>query len=74
MRLAEKAWSVVGLAILAYEVTAPRDELLSHGVDRMIEKHPIATRFIIVYLALHLCNWWPKKIDPLSLTIGKINR
>lgn len=63
MRTAEKAWIGLGAGILAYEILCPPEELLSEGMDRLIEKHPIATRAIIGAFALHLANLVPEKID-----------
>lgn len=62
-RPAEKAIKVGTLAIAAYELLCPPEETISEGTDRYIEKHPILTRAIIGYTALHLMNWLPKELD-----------
>lgn len=60
---AERAWAGLIGGIALYEAIAPKNHLLSEGVDRMIEKHPIATRAVIGYTALHLANALPKQLD-----------
>ena len=60
---AYKAWAWIGALVTAYELTCPRGELLSEGVDRAIEKHPVAVPVAIGYTALHLCNLLPEKVD-----------
>lgn len=69
---AERAWLGLGAAILAYEIACPQDHLLSQGVDRAIEKHPVATRLAIGITALHLANALPRQLDPFyQLTKNK---
>lgn len=58
-----KAWLAMGAGILAYEIKCEQGELLSEGADRAIEKHPILTRTLIGYTALHLANSLPEKAD-----------
>jgi len=65
MRTADKAWIVLAGGVLAYELASPRGELLSEGVDRYRQRHPILTHLIIAYLAGHLTRRWPQPIDPL---------
>lgn len=60
---AGKAWAWMFGAITAYELTCPKGELLSEGVDRAIDKHPIAVPLAIGYTALHLANRLPESID-----------
>lgn len=71
---AERAWAGLIGGIAVYEAIAPKNHLLSHGVDRMLEKHPIATRAIIGYTALHLVNAIPEKYDPISKLGGFIQQ
>lgn len=75
---AERAWAGLISGIVLYEAVAPQNHLLSEGVDRMIDKHPVATRAVIGYTALHLCNAFEihpvlKKIDIFS-KIGKLGQ
>ena len=59
----DKAWVALMGSVAVYEAYAPSGELLSESTDRMIDKHPIATRLAIGYTALHLCNALPEKLD-----------
>lgn len=71
---AERAWAAMGVGILAYEATCPPGELLSEGVDRAIEKHPIIVPVLIGAVALHLANKIPERWDGvhhLSRFIGR---
>lgn len=61
---ARRGWLGLAAGILAYEVTCPDGELLSEGVDRALEKHPVATMLAIGVTALHLANLLPEQIDP----------
>lgn len=60
---AEKAIKYGSVAIAAYEIICPDTHTISEGVDRLIEKHPILTRAVIGYTALHLMNLLPEKLD-----------
>lgn len=64
MRAAERAWIALGVAVLAYEVVARDDELLSHQVDRWLEAHPVLTSAAVTVTAAHLLNVLPTKADP----------
>lgn len=61
------AWRVMGVAIVAYEVTAPPGQLLSEEADRWMVSHPWLTRSLIFSLAAHLCNLLPERMDPLHI-------
>ena len=65
---AERAWLGLVGGIALYEAIAPKNHLLSEGVDRMIEKHPVATRAVIGYTAAHLMGLLPEKFDAYSRT------
>lgn len=75
MRTSEKAWAALGIGIAAYEVIAPKDELLSEQVDRWMESDNKLIRYgtpiAIGIVALHLANLLDDRIDPLHL-ISKI--
>ena len=66
MRTADRAWLALGVGVAAYEVTCPRGELLSEGVDRYLTRRPWSTRVVVVGLALHLLNLLPSRLDPLG--------
>lgn len=59
----DRAWIGLLGSVAVYEACAPPKQLLSESMDRMIAKHPIATRAVIGYTALHLANLLPPKID-----------
>lgn len=61
---AKRAWVVMGLGILAYEMAAPPGQLLSEGADRSLTKYPWLTRAAIGVTALHLANALPEQVDP----------
>lgn len=71
---AKRAWVAMGLGILAYEMTCPQGELLSEGVDRALEKHPVLTASAIGVTALHLMNALPESIDPYSRFMEAIKK
>lgn len=61
---ARNGWLAIGALALAYEIAAPKGELLSEGVDRAMDKYPIAARLPIIITALHLLNLLPERLDP----------
>jgi hypothetical protein len=60
---AKRGWVAVGLLVTAYELACPRGELLSEGIDRAMDKHPVAIPAAIGYTALHLMNLLPEELD-----------
>ena len=71
---ARRAWLGVGTLVLAYEIACPDGELMSEGVDRAIEKHPVLTILAIGATALHLANLLPESIDPFHQSLKYIKR
>lgn len=67
MRPADRAWIVLGIGVMAYELAAAmrRWELLSEAIDRYRRRHPIVTHGSVIYLAAHLLRVWPRRLDPL---------
>lgn len=65
MRHGDWAWLSLAAAVLAYELAAPRGELLSQAVDRYRRRHPVIVHLAVVYLAGHLTRRWPARLDPL---------
>lgn len=59
-------WAVVAIigSSIAYELLAPRDDLISHAMDRYIARHPWLVRLAIGTIALHLANLLPHRLDP----------
>jgi hypothetical protein len=71
---AKRAWLGIIAGVTAYELTCKDGELLSEGVDRAIEKHPVAVPLAIGVTALHLCNLLPPKLDPYHQITELIKR
>lgn len=53
--------TLAGVAL--WDVFCKDGETWSEGVDRFIEKHPVATPLAIGYTALHLANMLPERLD-----------
>lgn len=64
MRDSERAWIALGVGVAVYEMLAQDGELLSHQVDRWLERHPVITTTAVVVTSLHLLNLIPPKLDP----------
>ena len=71
------AWSALALGILAYEVLAEDDELLTdqswRSIDSQNKLRQVSTYFTIGATALHLLRLLPKSVDPYHY-IGKVIR
>ena len=63
---AKRAWAAIAIGVTAYELACKDGELLSQGVDKAIDKHPVAVPLAIGITAAHLCNLIPEKIDPFT--------
>ncbi|AOQ28899.1 hypothetical protein SEA_WATERFOUL_37 [Mycobacterium phage Waterfoul] len=74
MRAADRAWIGLAAAVVAYEVGAPRGELLSQGVDRYLMRRPWLTRSVVLYLGAHLLNVIPDRVDPLTRLADVVRR
>lgn len=70
MRSSERAWIVLGVGILGYEVLAKEGELLSEQIDRWLERHRFFTTAAVMITAAHLLNWLPKRVDPFHLVFS----
>lgn len=66
MRPADIAWSALLGVIIAYEIAAPVNELLSEGWDRYLVSRPVIARVVPIMLALHLINALPRSVDPIT--------
>ena len=55
-------------------VEATHDELLSEAVDRYLDRRPWVTRLVVIYLAAHLLNLVPARIDPLHRLVVALSR
>ncbi|WP_043598926.1 DUF7427 family protein [Nocardia otitidiscaviarum] len=77
MRSRIKAWHLwvfVGAAVVVAELVAPPGELLSEGVDRALEQHPLLTRVAIEYTARHLMNDLPPQVDLFTWVARLVTR
>lgn len=70
MRASERAWLTLGIGVAVYELLARDGELLSHQVDRWLEKHPIITTAVVTVTAAHLLNLLPPRLDPLAVAFS----
>jgi hypothetical protein len=60
----ERAWYALVTLIAGYEFAAPEGQLLSHAVDRWLQRHPVCTYVAVVVTAAHLVNLIPDVVDP----------
>lgn len=74
MRPGDRAWLALAAGVIAYEIVAPPDELLSEACDRARHRAPIVTCSTIVYFAAHLLRLWPRRIDPLTQMTTRLGR
>ncbi len=59
-------WLALAGVVTALEIVAPEGELLSEGVDRGLERHPLLVRAAIIVTAAHLLNLLPERFDPYA--------
>lgn len=59
--------AIAGLigGVALYDIKCPKGETISEGVDRLLEKHKLATLGTIAVTALHLGNVLPDRYDPI---------
>lgn len=72
---ARNAWIALGIGIVAWELSCREGELLSEGVDRALEAHPLLTRAAIGITAVHLANGFDaaglSRYDPFKIAIER---
>lgn len=75
-RRADGGWLVLGAYVVGHNVLAAGrgDEMLSHAVDRYLERRPFLTWVVVGAVALHLLNRLPPFADPLGAMMGAIAR
>ena len=70
MNKAAEKWITVILDLIQYEATCDPEQLLSAECDRLIDRHPIAGRVVIVgvgvILTVHLANLVDDRWDLMS--------
>lgn len=70
-----KAWLAIGASVIAYEILCDKNQMLSEGWDRIIDRHPVAGRVLPLYTAAHLANLLPERYDLFhraSVVVGKV--
>lgn len=73
MRPADRAWLTLAAAVLAWEIAAPKGELLSEASARYQRARPLLWPVVIVYLAGHLLHVWGER-DPLTRLAAALGR
>ena len=68
---AGNGWKAIVAGVLAYEALCVEEELLSRGMDRLLEKHPVWPRIAVLVVAFHLVNWIPERVDPFAMAVHK---
>lgn len=70
-----KEWALVALAsaVIAYDLLCPKGQTISEGVDRLLEKYPVATRLAGAVIVGHLANIIPNpdKYDPIHRMVAR---
>jgi hypothetical protein len=71
---ARRAWAVIATTVLLHDFLCKDGQTLSEGVDRAIEKHPVAVPLAIGVTALHLVNGFDqlglKSLDPFHHAVN----
>lgn len=62
---ARYGWAAIIAFVFYHDFCCAEGELLSQGVDRGLEKHPILVTAAVGVTAAHLLNRLPNKLDPL---------
>jgi len=57
---------------LVYDLRCPPGGTISEVTDKLIEKHPVATRIAIGATALHLANLLPQRVDIIHQAFKRI--
>lgn len=65
MRAGDRAWIILGVGVVAYEVSAAEGELMSEAADRWLEHHPWLVRAAVFLLAAHIANALDPRYDPV---------
>lgn len=74
LRQADYGWLAVAAVVVAAEVTAAPDEMLSHGAARYKAAHPVLTTSVVVITAAHLLEWLSPEVDPYHRVFRLLNR
>lgn len=71
---AGNGWKTIVAAVVAYEAVCVEEELLSRGMDRLLERHPVWPRVAVIVVALHLINFLPERFDPFAIAVHTSRR
>lgn len=66
---AANGWKALAAAVVVYEAICVEEELLSRGFDRLLERHPVFPRLVVLIVAFHLINWIPERVDPFRAAV-----
>ena len=69
---AKNGWQTLIAGVIAFEIACAEGEMLSHGMDRLLEKYPIWPRIAVVLLAAHVANLIPTKYDAVSVVFNVV--
>ena len=61
----DRAWVILGCGVVAYELVAADEELLSEAADRWMVRHPWLVRAVAFLLAAHVANAIQPRYDPV---------
>ena len=70
MRAGDRAWLVLSVGVVAWELRCPEGELLSEAADRWVEHHPWLVRAIAFALAAHVSNSVDPRLDVIHHLCG----
>lgn len=71
---ASNGWKTLLAGVGVFELFAAEGELLSHGFDRLLERHPVWPRVVVIVFAAHLANLVPARFDAVSVGFDVIRR
>lgn len=74
MTSADRAWIVLGVGVLGYDVLCEPGETMSEGADRYMMRHPWLVRGVAFILAAHVCNIVKPEYDIIHLGFVALRR
>jgi hypothetical protein len=67
MAPSDRAWIVLGVGVVCWDVSCKEGMTLSEAVDSYLVRRPLLTRLVILGVAAHLLNLLSPRIDILHL-------
>lgn len=61
----DKAWIVLGLGVLSFDVLCDDGETMSDACDRWMLRRPWLVRGVAFAVAAHCANAIPSRVDPV---------